>query len=151
MVYAIIVSNLLQSAVLLVVGLVFIYLASSVVRLRTRYIVPVVLILAIMGTYSIDGTISGPITLFVFAIIGVFMVRYHYPVSATVVGILLGRTLETEGIRSFQMSGGRASFLLHQPIAMGIFLLMVATVGRMVWSQRRKTTIVERTMSIAET
>lgn len=138
LVYALILNNLIQSVILLGVGLVFIYLASNVVRVRTRYIVPVVLILAIMGTYSIDGTISGPITLFVFALIGVGMVRYHYPVSATVVGILLGRMLETQAIRTYQMSGGSVIYLVKQPVPMAILAAMVLSVGRAAWSRRQK-------------
>jgi putative tricarboxylic transport membrane protein len=138
LVYALIINNLIQSVVLLGVGLVFIYLASNVVKVRTRYIVPVVLILAIIGTYSIDGTIAGPVTLFAFALLGVGMVRFHYPVSATVVGILLGRTLETQAIRTYQMSGGSFEYLVKQPIAMGILVVMLLSVGRAAWSRRRK-------------
>jgi putative tricarboxylic transport membrane protein len=137
MVYALIINNLFQSIILLGVGLVFIYLASNVVRVRTRYIVPVVLILSVMGTYSIDGSIAGPITLFAFALLGVCMVRFHYPVSATVVGILLGRTLETQAIRTYQISGGSIQYLVKQPIAMGILVIMILSVGRAAWVRRK--------------
>ncbi|HTV30093.1 MAG TPA: tripartite tricarboxylate transporter permease [Xanthobacteraceae bacterium] len=137
-VYAIILNNILESIVLLGVGLVFIYAASYVVRLRTRYIVPVVLILAIMGTYSMDGTISGPITLFVFTIIGTVMVRYKYPVAATVVGLLLGRMLETQAIMSYQISGGSPSYILQRPGAMAIFAVMALSIGGGAWSRRRR-------------
>jgi putative tricarboxylic transport membrane protein len=150
MVYALILNNLMQSVILLGVGLVFIYLASNIVRVRTRYIVPVVLILAIMGTYSLDGTISGPVTLFVFALIGVCMVRYHYPVSATVVGLLLGRTLETQAIRTYQVSGGSISYLVQQPVAMGILVIMVLSVGRAIWSRRQKMTLQAKALSASQ-
>jgi putative tricarboxylic transport membrane protein len=137
-VYAIIINNILESIVLLGVGLVFIYAASHVVRLRTRYIVPVVLILAIMGTYSMDGTISGPITLFVFTIIGAVMVRYKYPVAATVVGLLLGRMLETQAIMSYELSGGSPAYILQRPGAIGILAVMALSIGASAWSKRRR-------------
>ncbi len=138
MVYAIILNNVLQAVVLLGVGLAFIYIASNVVRLRTRYIVPVVLILATMGTYSIDGTISGPITLFVFAVIGVAMVRYRYSVPAAVVGMLLGRTLETNAIQSFQVSGGSLAYLLQRPGALGILAVMAISLTLSARSKRKR-------------
>jgi putative tricarboxylic transport membrane protein len=138
MVYAIILNNIFQAACLLVVGLGFIYIASNLVRLRTRYIVPVVLVLATMGTYSIDGTIAGPITLFVFAVIGVGMVRYRYPVSATVVGILLGRTLETNAVLAYQVSGGSLSYFPQRPGAIGIIVVMVLSIGYNIWSKQRR-------------
>jgi putative tricarboxylic transport membrane protein len=137
-VYAIILNNILEAIVLLGVGLCFIYVASNVVRLRTRYIVPVVLILAVMGTYSMDGTISGPITLFVFTLIGTVMVRYRYPVAATVVGLLLGRLLETEAIMSYELSGGSPAYLLQRPGALAIIAVMAASIGMSVWSKHRQ-------------
>jgi putative tricarboxylic transport membrane protein len=138
MVYALILNNIIEAMVLLGVGLGFIYVASNVVRLRTRYIVPVVLILAIMGTYSLDGTISGPITLFVFTMIGAAMVRYKYPVAATVVGLLLGRMLETQAVLSYELIGGQPAYILHRPGAIAILLVMMASLGMSGWSKRRR-------------
>ena len=109
MVYAIILNNMIQAVALLGVGVLFIYAASNVVRVRSRFILPVILVISVMGTFSIDGTIAGPITLVVFTLIGTLMVRYKYPVSATVVGLLLGRIMETESVLSYQISGGNLS------------------------------------------
>jgi hypothetical protein len=108
MVYAIILYNMLQAVVLLAVGLVFIYIVSNVVKLRTRYIVPAVLVLATMGTYSINGTLSGPVTLFAFTVLGVAMIRFRYPVSATVVGLLIGRLVLADCVARFSEPGREA-------------------------------------------
>jgi putative tricarboxylic transport membrane protein len=66
------------------------------------------------------------------------MVRYKYPVSATVVGLLLGRIMETESILSFQVSGGRLGYILERPGAIAIFALMLLSIGTAAWSRRRK-------------
>ena len=50
MVYAIILNNIVQAIVLLVVGIGFIYVAANVVRVRTRYVLPAILVVATMGT-----------------------------------------------------------------------------------------------------
>ncbi len=68
LIYAIILSNLFQAVALLGVGILFIYAASHVVKVRSRYVLPIVFALAIMGIYSVDGTTSGPITMFVFTL-----------------------------------------------------------------------------------
>jgi putative tricarboxylic transport membrane protein len=138
MVYAIILNNMFQAACLLVVGLVFVYIVSNIVRLRTRYVVPAVLVLATMGTYSIDGTLSGPVTLFAFTLLGVAMIRFRYPVSATVVGLLLGRMLETNAILSYQVSGGDASYVLERPAAVAIVAAMFLSIGFNAWKKRRR-------------
>jgi putative tricarboxylic transport membrane protein len=137
MVYAIILNNIVQAIVLLAVGIAFIYVASNVVRVRTRYILPAILVIATMGTYAVEGSVSGPITLFVFSMIGFALVKYEYPVAAVVVGLLLGRMLETEFLRSYQLSGGDPLYVLQRPGAMALIAVMLFSFAMTAWSKRR--------------
>ena len=137
MVYAIILNNIVQAVVLLAVGIAFIYVASNVVRVRTRYILPAILVIATMGTYAVEGSVSGPITLFVFSLIGFALVKYEYPVAAVVVGLLLGRMLETEFLRSYQLSGGDPLYVLERPGAMALIAVMLFSFAMTAWSKRR--------------
>ncbi len=138
MVYAIILNNIVQAIVLLAVGIGFIYVASNIVRVRTRYILPAILVIAMMGTYAVEGSISGPITLFVFSLIGFALVKFDYPVAAVVVGLLLGRMLETEFLRSYQLSGGDPLYLFERPGAMAIVGIMLFSMGMTAWGKRRQ-------------
>ena len=138
LIYAIIMSNLVQAVALLGVGILFIYAASHVVRVRSRYVLPIVFAFAIMGIYSVDGTTSGPITMFVFTLIGVAMIRYKYPVSATVVGILLGRMLETQSILTHQISGGSFAYVLERPAAIVLMVIMALSLISTALSKRRQ-------------
>ena len=127
-VYAIIFSNFAQAIILLFVGLVFVYLAASIVRVPLRFLIPSVLVVSTFGSYAILGSLAGPITLFIFAILGWAMVRYDYPVAATVVGLLLGSLLEQNIIRTWQISRGDIGYLLERPGAIFILLVMVTSV-----------------------
>jgi putative tricarboxylic transport membrane protein len=98
---------------------------------------PAVLAVCCLGTYSVDGSMAGPLTLFIFAIIGYLMVRFDYPVAAAVVGLVLGRLLETEFLRSMQVSGGDLSYVFERPAAIAIFALMVLSLAATAWSKRR--------------
>lgn len=138
MVYAIILNNIVQAIALLFVGIGFIYVAANVVRVRTRYVLPAILVIATMGTYAVNGSVSGPITFFVFAVIGFALVRYEYPVAATVVGLLLGRMLETEFLRSYQLTGGNPVYILDHPAAVVIVVLMLASVALTAWGKRKQ-------------
>jgi putative tricarboxylic transport membrane protein len=138
LIYAIILSNLFQAVALLGVGILFIYAASHVVKVRSRYVLPIVFALAIMGIYSVDGTTSGPITMFVFTIIGVAMNRYKYPVSAAVVGILLGRMLETQSILTYEISGGSFGYILQRPAAIVLLAIMPLSLISTALSKRRQ-------------
>jgi putative tricarboxylic transport membrane protein len=127
-VYAIIFSNFAQAILLLFVGLGFVYIAGYVVRVPLRYLIPTVLVVSTFGSYAISGSASGPITLFVFSLLGWAMVRYGYPVAATVVGLLLGNLLETNLLRTYQISGGDAAYALERPGALLILAIMVVSV-----------------------
>ena len=123
---------------LLFVGLGFVYLASAVVRVPLRFLIPTVLVVSTFGSYAIEGALSGPITLVIFSVIGWAMVRYHYPVAAVVVGLLLGSLLEQNLIRTWQISRGDLSYLLERPGAILILALMILSMGLTAFSRWRR-------------
>ena len=137
-VYAIIFSNFAQAILLLFVGLGFVYLASAVVRVPLRFLIPTVLVVSTFGSYAIEGALSGPITLVIFAVVGWGMVRYHYPVAAVVVGLLLGSLLEQNLIRTWQISRGDLGYLVERPGAILIFALMFLSMGLTAFSRWRR-------------
>lgn len=121
------------------VGLLFVYFAALIVRVPLRFLIPSVLALSTFGAYAISNSLAGPITLFVFSLIGWLMLRYGYPVAATVVGLLLGGLLEENLIRTLQISRGDFGYLLDRPGAILIFALMVTSIAlTVVQSYRRK-------------
>ncbi|TGG94270.1 hypothetical protein E4656_08885 [Natronospirillum operosum] len=125
-VYTIILGNLAQVVLLLGVGMVFLAVAGNIVRVPLTILIPSVMVLAILGSYAITGDVAGPITLFVFAALGWLMKRYKYPVAAAVVGLLLGRMVETQLIRTYQLSGGmELQYFLERPIIITFFILLV--------------------------
>jgi putative tricarboxylic transport membrane protein len=138
LVYAVILSNLAQVVALAVLGFGFIFAASSIVKVRLRAIIPLVLSLAAIGSYALSQNAAGPITLFVFSVIGWLMQRHDYPVAATVVGLLLGRLTEGALMRTYQMSGGDPLYIFERPIALGFLLLLLLSFAVPLWRNRRK-------------
>lgn len=136
-VYAIILSNFAQALLLTVIGTGFVFVASAIVRVQLRILIPCVLVVATMGAFAIEGSSAGPITLLAFAVLGWQLSRYGYPVAAVVVGLLLGRLIETELLRAYQIAGGNALEILNHPVALTIFALMLASLAVSVWNERR--------------
>ncbi len=128
-VYAVILSSLAQVVLLAAAGFGFIFVAGFVVKVRLRLLVPIVLALAVIGSYALAQNLAGPITLAAFAVIGWLMQRFDYPVAAAVVGLLLGRLTEGALLRTYQMSGGDIGFLLTRPIALAILLLLIGSIA----------------------
>jgi putative tricarboxylic transport membrane protein len=137
-VYAIILSNFAQAVLLLFVGTAFVFAASSIVRLPLRFLIPCVLVMATMGSFAMEGSIAGPMALFAFAVLGWLMSSAGYPVAAVVVGLLLGRLIETELLRAWQLSGGDPAEILEHPAALVIVVLMLVSLAASAWRDRRR-------------
>jgi len=128
-VYAIIFSNMGQALLLVPLGLLFIRLCGMVVSVPIRYLIPGVLVLAVAGSYSLTGDMTGPLTLFVFSLLGWVMARYGYSTAACVVGMLLGSVVEGELVRSWQITGGQIEFLFGRPISIALLALLALSLG----------------------
>lgn len=129
LVYAIILGNMAEVVLLAIIGIPFVFIASSIVRIPMRFLIPSVMTLAIFGSYAIQGNASGPVTLLAFAIFGWLLTRFGFPVVAAVIGLMLGNMVEAEMTRSFQMSGGDLAFILERPVAMVFLLLLIASLA----------------------
>lgn len=126
LVYAIILNNLVQGAVMLVLGLGLIGLMANVIRIPVRILIPVILVLATFGSYGLSGNMAGPLTMVVFGFLGWFMQRHEYSVPACVVGLILGGKVETTLLQTYQISGGwQLSYFAGRPIAQVLFVLLL--------------------------
>lgn len=142
-VYSIILGNLGQVLLLAVIGLMMLRVLGMVVRVPLAYLVPSVLAMCAWGGYGITGTIAGPLTVASFAALGWLMRRNDYPVAATVIGLLLGRMMEGELVRTLQISNGQPlSYLFERPIALAlfVFMLMVLVGAPLLKTLRRRKT-----------
>lgn len=130
-VYSIVLGNLAQALLLVVIGLPFLRLAVSVIKVPLRFLLPVILILTTLGSYALVGNMMGPITLAGAAILGAILKRYGYSAVAMVIGVLLGSMMEGELVRSWQMGGRDLTILFQRPMSLALFAIIVIVV---VWS-----------------
>ena len=126
-VYAIIFANFGQAFLLIVLGLMFIPVLANIVKVPMSYLIPSVLALATFGSFGLIGNLSGPVTVLVFAMVGWLFKRFDYSVPAAVIGLLLGRMADESMIYSYQISGGRWSYLLERPVTMLMLFLLAAS------------------------
>ncbi|MCP1313341.1 MULTISPECIES: tripartite tricarboxylate transporter permease [unclassified Halomonas] len=124
-VYAIIFANFAQVFLLIVVGLLFIPVLANIVKVPMRYLIPSVLVLAVMGSFGLTGNMTGPVTVLIFAVIGWILRHYGYSVPAAVIGLLLGSLAEKSLLHSYQISGGDFTYLFGRPVALGILALLL--------------------------
>ncbi|BAS28029.1 tripartite tricarboxylate transporter permease [Limnochorda pilosa] len=130
-VYAYIVANALQDFLLLPVGFVLSYAFSKVVNIPVRYLVPVLGVLTVAGTYAGRNSLVDPVVMVAFGVLGWLLRRYDYPVIAVILGIILGPLADAELIRTMQRFGGDLTVFVTRPISL---ILLLASVGALVGS-----------------
>ncbi len=115
-------------------------------KVRLSCLIPFVLAVSMMGAFAITGSMVGPLTVAGAGALGWTMRRYGYPVTAIVMGLLIGPMAEGELTRSWQISGGDPAFLLERPITLvmlGLLNLMLGVVlfGRKVHADDSKLSV----------
>ncbi len=136
-IFSLFVSNLL----LIPIGLVFAKYCVRIVRVPKAILAPIILLLSIVGTYSIRSSFDDILIMFVIGAIGFFCQRFSVPRAPLVLGLVLGRLAESELERSLALVGGDVGAfglqLITRPISLGLVLLSVYAVYQGVVQHKR--------------
>ena len=98
-------------------------LARMFTRIPESILVPIILVFCITGSYAINYSMFDVLIMLLFGILGYFMEKYGFPLSPTVLGIILGTMMETYFMMSIRK--GDPLIFFTRPIALGIVIIMV--------------------------
>jgi putative tricarboxylic transport membrane protein len=140
---------LASNVVLFFVGILMTPLFVAVLKLRKQYLVPTVLLLSIIGVYSVQASIDDLWAMLAFGALGFVLRRYGYPLAPIVIGLILGPLAEGNFRRTLLFSDDGAWFILERPIAttilfIDLIVLIVAFTPASVWRRARKPVRLER-------
>jgi TctA family transporter len=108
---------------------------AKVTNVRGSLIIPFVLLLVFVGSYTANRQITDLIVTLIFGLLSYFMVLYGWPRPPFVLGFVLGKIIETY----FFISVARYGFTwLGQPMVIGLILLMVFVIAYPYFQQRRR-------------
>ncbi|MDR1322295.1 MAG: tripartite tricarboxylate transporter permease [Gracilibacteraceae bacterium] len=124
MVYGLTLCVIIGNIVMLCEGSFFAYLFSLTMKIRTMYLVPIITLFCVIGSYSIGATLYDVIIMICFGVLGVLFKRNGYPSIAIVLGMILGPIADGNLIRTAMTYNGNFSVLFTSPIC--IFLLLLA-------------------------
>jgi putative tricarboxylic transport membrane protein len=118
---------------LLILNLPLVGIFAKLVRVPSRYLMPVILVLCAIGTYGDNGALFDVWVMLAAGVIGYVMRKYGYQPAPLVVGLVLGPVMERSFRQTLIISGGRIESLWESPICMvmwgvavlAIFLPMV--------------------------
>ena len=112
-----------------VCGIVFIRLFMKVLRLRTSYIIPTVLVASLVGTYSINNTMFDVYLALAFGLVGICFRKIGVPPAPLLLGLILGQTLEQNLLRSLILAEGQGQsllgYMIYRPVCLGCMLIVL--------------------------
>jgi putative tricarboxylic transport membrane protein len=127
-VYGLFASLLLANLLAALMTLVAVRFSVQLLRLPKASLGPVILLLCIIGAYSIDNSYFDVGTMLVFGLLGFVLQRYGFPPVPVVLALVLGPSLETNFRRALVESRGDPTVFVTQPISLLFLILAAASV-----------------------
>lgn len=123
---------LIANVSLYIVGMTGIRIFSKIVEIPKPYIVPMIIIMTMIGGYSMGQDITNIYWLIFFGILCYFMKRFGYPVAGVVLGVILSPIIDSNFRRGVALEHGSVlSFfggMFTHPIAIFLIVVSVLTV-----------------------
>jgi putative tricarboxylic transport membrane protein len=140
--WTVIASMYIGNVMLLIFNLPLVGVFASVLKIPPKILMPIIMLITIAGAYSINNSIFDLWLLLIFAVIGYFAEKADFDGAPLVVGLVLGKTLET-GLRGgLVLVQGDIWQFFKRPISGTMLyiaiLLIVYSVVRFIYAKNKK-------------
>jgi putative tricarboxylic transport membrane protein len=124
LIYALILSLFIGNFLILVYGIPGSQYFGKVAYIPARYIIPAVVVLAVVGGFAVRNSLFDLYTVFAFGLLGVVFAKYDYPLVSPVLGVILGGIAESGFVTGWLLSREQPmEFLFGSYIAIGLIIL----------------------------
>jgi putative tricarboxylic transport membrane protein len=121
--WGVIASLYVGNAALLILNVPMIGIWVSMLRIPRYIFLPAILLLAVVGSYSVRNSMIDVYALLLLGIVGYVLQKFDFKLAPMVVGLVLGPLIEKHLREALFMSLGDPSVFYSSPIALGIWLL----------------------------
>ena len=129
--WGVIASMLIGNVMLLILNVPMISIWVSLLRIPHYIFLPLILIMAFVGAYSVNNSVVDLYVLVLLGVVGYVLHMFHFQLAPMVVGLVLGPEIEKHLREGLFMSQGDLSLFYTSPIAIGIWIVvaLVMTAG----------------------
>ncbi|MCG8499004.1 MAG: tripartite tricarboxylate transporter permease [Firmicutes bacterium] len=120
-VYSIMIGLVLLNIFMLIQGKLFIKAFANVVKVPTKILLPILIVLCVIGSFAVHNTVFDVLLMLVFGLIGYVLLKLDFPLTPMVIAIVLGPLAENNMRRALIMSQGDFRIFFTKPIS-AIFL-----------------------------
>ena len=128
---------LIANVFLLIFGFTGIRLFAKIVEIPKQILMPVIMILSVVGAYSINNNIMDVYWMLGFGVIGYLFKLYKLPLGPVVLGVILSSLLEQNYRRAVSMAGNSIFGFLADVVTHPISLVLLAVIVVMIVGQFR--------------
>ena len=130
LVYAIIVAAIIAQCFMLFFSVIIGYKATGVLGISTKYLIPLISVFCMFGTYAIRNAMFDIYLMLVFGLLGWLLKRNGYPPVAVVLGVILGPMIDSEFIRTITIFPKNWFLILFtRPISLIIIFLIILSLA----------------------
>ena len=129
---------LVSVLMLLLVGRLAIVGCRRLATLPQSVVMPIVMLLCVIGAYSVNYAVNDVWIMLGFALLGYVMNKLHVPLPPFIIAFILGQQLEQSLRQALLLSRGDFSAFVTHPISLGFLALAVVFATFVVRSTRRK-------------
>ncbi|HEX9016943.1 MAG TPA: tripartite tricarboxylate transporter permease [Chloroflexota bacterium] len=126
-VWGLIASMYIGNVVLIILNMPLVPIFVAILRLPYSVLVPIIVVVSMIGVYSVNNSMFDVIAMFVFGILGYGFKKFEFPVAPLVLALVLGEMLERSLRQSLAMSRNDPSIFFTRPIS--AVLLTIALVS----------------------
>ena len=116
-VWGLIASMYIGNVILVVLNLPLVGMWASILRIPYEFLMPLIIIVASVGIYAMEGVIFDLWVMLAFGVIGYFMRKLNFPAAPAVLALVLGPLVEGSLKQSLIISGGNYSIFFTRPIS----------------------------------
>ncbi len=126
---------------LLIFGMMGIRIFAKLVEIPREILLPLIIVISVIGSYSINNMTLDIVWTLIAGIIGYFMKYYGVPVAPLVLGLILGPTIEVNFRRAAISAGGVGGMfgeIFTHPISLILFLILALMMGTQIYSSVKR-------------
>ncbi|OOS25862.1 tripartite tricarboxylate transporter TctA [Moraxella porci DSM 25326] len=123
-VWGLIASLFVGNVILLILNLPLVGLFAKMLNTPNYILIPAIAAVSFVGVYAIHSTTFDLILMVALGVLGYFLRKLNFPLSALILGYVLGELMESSLRRALSISQGDISILFHGPIAQVLWVLV---------------------------
>ena len=146
-VYQVFAAMLVANVAMFIIGALGVRFFAKIISVDKTILLPVILILSLVGSYSMRNSFFDIYLTIGFGVIGYLLQRYGFPLSPILLALILGPMAESNLRRTLVISGGDPWVIFTKPIAVVLLALAALSLVVSIINQKR----VAKRMAAAET